>query len=173
MVMGATNRREDIDQAFMRRLPKQFPIGRPDASQRRSILNKILKDSKLDEDDFDLEAIVSNTRSFSGSDLKELCREAALNSMREFIRDNYKDGKKLTKDTEPESTPKVRPLRTSDFLKGFSETIPSSTVDWYELEPYIYVIYNLFIDCIEIWWVLPASINSTSPLWKKLYTSSY
>ncbi|CAG89607.2 DEHA2F20086p [Debaryomyces hansenii CBS767] len=129
MVMGATNRREDIDQAFMRRLPKQFPIGRPDASQRRSILNKILKDSKLDEDDFDLEAIVSNTRSFSGSDLKELCREAALNSMREFIRDNYKDGKKLTKDTEPESTPKVRPLRTSDFLKGFSETIPSSTVD--------------------------------------------
>lgn len=126
MVMGATNRREDIDQAFMRRLPKQFPIGRPNADQRRSILTKILKGSKLDEDDFDLEAVVLNTRGLSGSDLKELCREAALNSMREYIRDNYKDGKKLSKDAEDGS--KVRPLRTTDFLKGFAD-IPSSNVD--------------------------------------------
>lgn len=127
MVMGATNRREDIDQAFMRRLPKQFAVGRPNASQRKSILTKILKDSKLDEDDFDLDAIVASTTSFSGSDLKELCREAALNSMREFIRENYKDGKKVNKDLG--DAPQVRPLKTSDFLKGFSESIPSSTID--------------------------------------------
>lgn len=126
MVLGATNRRNDIDLAFLRRLPKQFAIGKPDADQRRSILKKILKDSKLDELDFDLETIVTNTAGYSGSDLKELSRDAALNTMREYIRTNYKNGKKVS-DSDP--TNQVRPLRTSDFLKGLASVISSSSVD--------------------------------------------
>lgn len=124
MVMGATNRQNDIDQAFMRRLPKRFPIGKPTAQQRRSILNKILSDAKLD-DNFDLEAVVADTEGCSGSDLRELCREAALKSMKEFIRENYKDGKKKSMGSIDPS--QVRPLQTGDFLKG--DYIPSSTID--------------------------------------------
>lgn len=126
MVMGATNRQNDIDLAFMRRLPKQFAIGRPNSIQRRAILTKILKDSQTDPVDFDLESIVINTKGYSGSDLKELCREAALNSMREFIRLNYKDGKKVS---EMKDDTKIKPLRTNDFLKNIPHAIPSSTID--------------------------------------------
>lgn len=113
MVMGATNRENDIDLAFMRRLPKRFAIGKPDKAQRRSILKKILRDAKLDPT-FDLEVVVNATEGSSGSELRELCREAALNSMKEYIRENYKNGKKKSDEV---LLSKVRPLCTRDFFK--------------------------------------------------------
>lgn len=125
MVMGATNRQNDIDAAFMRRLPKQFSIGKPNLVQRRAILNKILMNSTL-ESDFDLESIAVNTKGYSGSDIKELCREAALNSMREYIRNNYKHGKKQSSSDDQD---KVRPLSTNDFLSNLPNAIPSSSID--------------------------------------------
>ncbi|EDK36189.2 hypothetical protein PGUG_00287 [Meyerozyma guilliermondii ATCC 6260] len=111
LVMGATNRHNDIDSAFMRRMPKQFPVRKPGARQRREILDKILSDTILDPS-FDIEAVVSRTNGYSGSDLKEMCREAALNSMREYIRNNYKNGKRVG-----DGEAKVEPLRTQDFFK--------------------------------------------------------
>lgn len=125
MVMGATNRKNDIDEAFLRRMPKTFAIGKPDAVQRRSILTKILKDAKVDLVDFDIEYVVKHTKGSSGSDLRELCREAAILPVREYIRENYnyKSGK-LNKG-EDEDLP-VRALRTSDFIKT---SIPASSVD--------------------------------------------
>lgn len=124
MVMGATNRQNDIDLAFMRRLPKRFAIGKPDRRQRRSILKKILSEATLDAD-FDLDSIVLHTEGMSGSDLRELCREAALRSMKEYIRDNYKSGKKMNNQVDSSS---VRPLRTQDFLKD-TNYIPAAVVD--------------------------------------------
>lgn len=123
MVMGATNRENDIDLAFMRRLPKRFPIGKPDRNQRRSILEKILRDAKLD-DKFDLEVVVNATEGFSGSELRELCREAALNSMKEYIRENYKNGRKTTDEVVAS---KVRPLSTRDFFKQLD--VPAESLD--------------------------------------------
>lgn len=123
MVMGATNRQNDIDLAFMRRLPKRFAVGKPDRAQRRSILTKILRDAKLDAA-FDLEAVVTFTEGCSGSELRELSREAALRSMKEYIRDNYKNGKKIGGDVD---ATRVRPLRTRDFV-GAAE-IPAELVD--------------------------------------------
>lgn len=112
MVMGATNRQNDIDQAFMRRLPKKFAIGKPNRAQRRSILQKILRDANLDEF-FDLNAVVNHTDGFSGSELRELAREAALRLMKEYIRENYKNGKRVGDLGDASS---VRPLTTSDFV---------------------------------------------------------
>lgn len=123
MVMGATNRENDIDLAFMRRLPKRFPIGKPDRMQRRLILLKILRDAKLDEK-FDLEVVVNATEGYSGSELRELCREAALNSMKEYIRENYKNGKKMSDEVV---SLKVRPLSTRDFFKQLD--IPAESLD--------------------------------------------
>lgn len=110
LVMGATNREKDIDAAFMRRMPKRFAVGRPNRSQRKAILTKILSKASLDED-FDLDAVVMATDGYSGSELRELCREAALASMKEYIRENYKRGQK--KETAPGL---VRPLMTRDFV---------------------------------------------------------
>lgn len=116
MVMGATNRKLDIDEAFLRRLPKLFAIKRPNPSQRKAILTKILKDAKVDEHDFDLDYIVAHTEGSSGSDLRELCREAAILPVREYIRHNYDYLSGQLAGENGEDFP-VRPLRTLDFIK--------------------------------------------------------
>ncbi|GAA5826196.1 hypothetical protein JCM10212_000877, partial [Sporobolomyces blumeae] len=77
LVLGATNRPNDIDSAILRRMPKRFSIKLPDAGQRRNILNLMLKDLNLDSK-FDMESLVRRTDGLSGSDLKESCRNAAM-----------------------------------------------------------------------------------------------
>ena len=41
LVLGATNRPNDIDSAILRRMPKRFSIKLPDAGQRRNILGLV------------------------------------------------------------------------------------------------------------------------------------
>lgn len=41
LVLGATNRPNDIDSAILRRMPKRFSIKLPDSSQRKNILNLV------------------------------------------------------------------------------------------------------------------------------------
>ncbi|KAH8146611.1 uncharacterized protein LAJ45_09294 [Morchella importuna] len=85
LILGATNRIQDIDEAILRRLPKKFPINLPDATQRRRILTLILRDTKLAEG-FRFDELVARTAGMSGSDLTEACRDAAMVPIREYIR---------------------------------------------------------------------------------------
>ena len=41
MVLGATNRPNDIDSAILRRMPKKFAVLLPDTSQRKRILTLV------------------------------------------------------------------------------------------------------------------------------------
>ena len=77
IVLGATNRPHDIDKAILRRMPKRFPILLPDAKQRREILELLLKNSII-ENGFDLDVLVDRTEGFSGSDIKEMCKNAVM-----------------------------------------------------------------------------------------------
>lgn len=85
LVLGATNRPNDIDSAILRRMPKRFSIGLPNVDQRLKILTLLLKDTKIDLD-LKLTELVDRTEGYSGSDLKELCRNAAMVPMREIMR---------------------------------------------------------------------------------------
>ncbi|QEL62685.1 hypothetical protein CJJ09_004864 [Candidozyma auris] len=69
------------------------------------------KDATLD-DSFDLDKVVDNTNGYSGSDLRELCREAALKSMKEYLKERKQDKRAQEKGQE-----KVRPLQTRDFIE--------------------------------------------------------
>lgn len=111
LVLGATNRPGDIDSAFMRRMPKRFSIGLPNNEQRQKILSKLLSDVEVECDIKDLAEV---TEGMSGSDLKELCRNAAVNSTREYIRKHllHNDGD-LTAQVGGIT---LRPLRLKDFL---------------------------------------------------------
>ncbi|KNC21318.1 hypothetical protein FF38_02617 [Lucilia cuprina] len=87
IVMGATNRPQDLDKAILRRMPAQFHIGLPGADQRLQILRLILN-SEIVHDSVDFNRLAKITNSFSGSDLREMCRNASVLRMRQFMRLN-------------------------------------------------------------------------------------
>ncbi|KAI9442938.1 ATPase [Lactarius indigo] len=90
LILGATNRIEDIDPAFLRRMPKRFPLSLPDAAQREKILRLLLRDVRL-VPDFPMRALVEYSDGMSGSDLKELCRNAATLALGELVRQGNGD----------------------------------------------------------------------------------
>ncbi|OJJ95895.1 hypothetical protein ASPACDRAFT_126165 [Aspergillus aculeatus ATCC 16872] len=112
VVLGATNRIQDIDDAILRRMPKKFPVVLPPAAQRLRILSLILKDTKVDRDNFDLHYLVKAMSGMSGSDIKEACRDAAMVPVRELIRQKKADGQQMAS-VDPKD---VRGLRTEDFF---------------------------------------------------------
>ncbi|CAG8588090.1 13265_t:CDS:10 [Acaulospora morrowiae] len=113
VVLGATNRPNDIDYAILRRMPKRFAIRLPNDEQRRNILEIMLQDQSL-EDNFDFNELVNKTVNFSGSDLKEACRNAAMIPIREYMRSHATPGGDL-KDIDVEQM-NIRPLKISDFF---------------------------------------------------------
>lgn len=121
MILGATNRMQDIDEAILRRMPKKFPVSLPSNSQRRRILNLILKDTKTDASNFDIEYLTRVMAGMSGSDIKEACRDAAMVPVREFIREQRERGTAMT----GVDASQVRGVRTEDFFgrKGGGQII--------------------------------------------------
>lgn len=130
VVLGATNRIQDIDEAILRRMPKKFSVGLPNARQRRQIFDLTLRETKIDEVDFDMDTLVRVSAGMSGSDIKEACRDAAMVPVREYIRTmrsqgqdmNLRGGRRRRAKEEP-----VRGLRTDDFF-GRSVATSSSVV---------------------------------------------
>ncbi|MCJ1328125.1 hypothetical protein MMC10_004800 [Thelotrema lepadinum] len=112
LILGATNRIQDIDEAILRRMPKKFPVSLPTAPQRLRILALLLKDTKIDKSTFDLEYLVRVTAGMSGSDLKEVCRDAAMVPVREFIRSKKSAGGPIGAVNASD----IRGLRTEDFF---------------------------------------------------------
>lgn len=122
LVLGATNRANDIDDAILRRMPKRFPVKLPDCKQRRRILEIMLKDAQLDGS-FDIDEVARRTAGMSGSDIREACRNAAMAATREYIRGNFENGKRKVGQTEIP----IRPIRTADFFKRTASESPLPT----------------------------------------------
>ncbi|EER28404.1 ATPase, AAA family protein [Coccidioides posadasii C735 delta SOWgp] len=122
MILGATNRIQDIDEAILRRMPKKFPVTLPAAAQRRRILGLVLKDTKIERENFDVDLLVQAMAGMSGSDIKEACRDAAMVPVRELIRSKRGAGA-LINSMNPDE---VRGLRTDDFFKKAGGVRPTN-----------------------------------------------
>ncbi|KAI0647163.1 AAA-domain-containing protein [Trametes meyenii] len=84
IVIGATNRPFDLDDAVLRRLPRRLLVDLPGEKEREEILKILLRDETR-ADDVDLRQLAKKTESFSGSDLKHLCVSAALDAVKERV----------------------------------------------------------------------------------------
>ncbi|QHO29679.1 hypothetical protein HN51_018091 [Arachis hypogaea] len=92
MVLAATNRPSELDEAILRRLPQAFEIGIPDQRERAAILKVILRGERVDEG-IDFDYIASLCDGYTGSDLFDLCKKAAYLPIRELL-DEEKKGKR-------------------------------------------------------------------------------
>lgn len=106
MVLAATNRPSELDEAILRRLPQAFEIGIPDRKERAQILKVILKGERVEEN-IDLDNIAAMCEGYTGSDLLELCKQAAYFPIRDLL-DDEKKGK---------SSHLPRPLSQADLEK--------------------------------------------------------
>ncbi|MHA1949848.1 MAG: CDC48 family AAA ATPase [Candidatus Thorarchaeota archaeon] len=86
IVIGASNRAEDIDEALRRpgRFDREIVIGVPDKKGRLEILQIHTRSMPLEED-IDLERLSSVTHGFVGADLAALAREAAMQALRRVL----------------------------------------------------------------------------------------
>ncbi|XP_078421830.1 outer mitochondrial transmembrane helix translocase-like isoform X2 [Cetorhinus maximus] len=116
IVMGATNRPQDVDPAILRRMPSTFHVGLPRQRERQEILKLVLSGECLNSD-VRLKEIAEKTEGYSGSDLRELCREAALHRLRDFVRKEQMQriGRQLQADDCEESS-------TDEGLRAITQT---------------------------------------------------
>jgi SpoVK/Ycf46/Vps4 family AAA+-type ATPase len=87
IVMGATNRPQDVDRAILRRMPAMYYINLPDAKMRRDILARMIDPECIDSD-VNLDKLAALTGEFSGSDLREMYRAARRIRLTEFANEN-------------------------------------------------------------------------------------
>lgn len=96
-VIGATNRKELIDEALLRpgRFDYKVYVPLPDSEAREEIFNISLKKEVLGEE-VDIKGVVEKTEGFSGAEIVEVCRLAGLKALAEvnfekvnFIRNDH------------------------------------------------------------------------------------
>eukprot|EP00127_Corallochytrium_limacisporum_P006299 Clim_evm10s225 gene=Clim_evmTU10s225 len=137
IVMGATNRPYDVDKAFLRRMPQTFKVSLPNTQQREAILRVLLKSEPID-DTVNLQRLAEQTERYSGSALSELCRNAAMYVVREYMaREGSMDPPELVDGTNTATG--LRPLSMKDFEaclqtplhngKSYEVKIPSMPAD--------------------------------------------
>ena len=97
IVIGATNRIENIDPAFRRpgRFDRELRFGLPTRDARREILGLNVRSWKPAVAEETLERLADKTIGYCGADLKGLCSEAALRALRRRYPQIYKTNQRL------------------------------------------------------------------------------
>jgi katanin p60 ATPase-containing subunit A1 len=90
-VLAATNRPWDLDEALRRRLEKRIFIPLPDRVGRKRLFELNLKELTLGKD-VDIKSLVELTESYSGADLTNVCREAAMMGLRQRMKEARRRG---------------------------------------------------------------------------------
>ncbi|KAL6563852.1 hypothetical protein OROGR_002811 [Orobanche gracilis] len=128
LVLAATNRPFDLDEAVIRRLPRRLMVNLPDAQNREKILNVILAKEELTPS-VDLAAVANMTNGYSGSDLKNLCVTAAHCPIREILEKEKKEMALALADNRPSpvlhGSADVRPLIMDDFKYAHEQVCAS------------------------------------------------
>ncbi|KAL3714230.1 hypothetical protein ACJRO7_006209 [Eucalyptus globulus] len=106
LVLAATNRPFDLDEAIIRRFERRIMVGLPSIESREMILKTLL--AKEVVADLDYKELAAMTEGYSGSDLKNLCVTAAYRPVRDLIQqERQKSLEKKRRAKEVESSEEV------------------------------------------------------------------
>ena len=117
LIIGATNRPFDLDPAVIRRLPKRVYVGPFDDEEKKGFIKKIITQNKCNISDEQFLQIAKMCNNYSNSDLKELCREAAYEPLREL------------NSTSLQKVDELRPIVFEDFNKAVRKVRGTLTKD--------------------------------------------
>jgi transitional endoplasmic reticulum ATPase len=122
IVIGATNIPNSLDPALRRpgRFDREIQIGIPDQRGRLEILHIHTRGMPLGQD-IDLGKISQITHGFVGADLEALCREAAMNALREIM-----PSIDFQLDEIPYETLLKLEVTMADFTEALKEIEPSA-----------------------------------------------
>jgi len=114
-LIAATNIPYRLDQAVLRRFQKRIMIPLPLMPNRQELLSNLLKKSKNSITSEQLKEIARLTEGYSGSDLTQLTKDAAMTPLREMT------SQQITRITT------VRPINAKDFILSMKRVRPSTS----------------------------------------------
>ena len=120
LVVGATNRPQEIDDAALRRFVKRLYIPLPALDDRVELLKKLLAHNAHALDEDALKEVATRSQGYSGSDLKALAANAALGPIRRL---------QASADVAHIDPSSVGPITLDDFVESFEEIRPSVPQD--------------------------------------------
>ncbi|MFB5612278.1 MAG: CDC48 family AAA ATPase, partial [Nitrosarchaeum sp.] len=134
IVLGATNRPESIDPALRRpgRFDREFEISVPNEDGRLEILFIHTRGMPVAED-VDLKELASELHGYTGADIKSLCREAALKSIRRYLPEIDLETEKISSDVLQSMQ-----IKLIDFYDAMHDVIPTAMREFYVERPKVW-----------------------------------
>ncbi|GFQ95583.1 spastin [Trichonephila clavata] len=124
LVMGATNRPQELDDAALRRFTKRVYVTLPNKETRIKLLEKLLAKQENSLSKSDIKNLAKLTEGYSGSDLTALAKDAALGPIRELKPEEVKS-------VDPR---KMRTVSMADFtesLKRIRRSVATQSLAFY------------------------------------------
>ncbi|XP_035262226.1 spastin isoform X1 [Anguilla anguilla] len=124
LVMGATNRPQELDEAVLRRFAKRVYVALPTEETRYKLLRNLLGKHGNPLSQKDLAKLARMTEGYSGSDLTSLAKDAALGPIRELKPEQVKNM----------AANEVRNIKFCDFeesLKKIKRSVSPQTLELY------------------------------------------
>ncbi|XP_054722894.1 LOW QUALITY PROTEIN: spastin-like [Uloborus diversus] len=124
LVMGATNRPQELDDAALRRFSKRVYVSLPDRETRVRLLEKLLakQDNSLSKND--IKQLAKWTEGYSGSDLTALAKDAALGPIRELKPEEVKS-------VNPQEMRRVSAEDFAESLKRIRKSVAANSLAAY------------------------------------------
>nr|CAH7766823.1 unnamed protein product [Callosobruchus chinensis] len=82
LVIGATNRPQELDEAARRRFVKRLYIPLPEFEARLQLVKKLIANERNELNEGDFSKIAAMSDGYSGADIRTLCSEASLGPIR-------------------------------------------------------------------------------------------
>ncbi|KAL2343654.1 hypothetical protein Fmac_004939 [Flemingia macrophylla] len=121
-VLAATNLPWELDAAMLRRLEKRILVPLPEPVARRAMFEELLP-PQPDNELIPYDLLVERTEGYSGSDIRLLCKETAMQPLRRLMSQLEKRQEEVVPEEE---LPTVGPIRAEDIEIALKNTRPSA-----------------------------------------------